>query len=106
MSHPSYAKGYRAERKALAWLAHLGDCTRSFMSRGSDLKLLRQLRYWTFSVKCRAKLSDLTVKQLVAECEGNDFCIFSEDRGIQYAIGPLPKLVEFCGSIEIAEPIE
>lgn len=100
MSHPSYAKGYRAERKALAWFAHLGDCTRSFMSRGADLILLRNLRQWKISVKCRKKLSDMTVKQLVAECETNDFVVFSEDRGIQYILGPLPKYVELCGQTE------
>jgi hypothetical protein len=103
MPNPSYQKGYRAEKKAQAWLVHLGKCVRSMMSRGADLVLLWLRREWNFSVKCRAKLSDFTVRQLVTECEKNDFCIFSEDRGIQYVLGPLPKFIEFCGKAEAEE---
>jgi hypothetical protein len=73
------------------------------MSRGADLILLRHLRYWKFSVKCRAKLSDFTLKQLIAECEEHDFCIFNADRGIQYVLGPLPKFVELSRDVEDIE---
>jgi hypothetical protein len=115
MSHPSYAKGYRFERKCLAWLAHLGDCTRAFMSRGADLTLIRGLRSWKFSCKCREKSP---CKLIDDELEKNDGFIWGYDRGIPIVAMPLPKFVEFIGLAEcmatsmtlgtphIADPIE
>jgi hypothetical protein len=70
------------------------------MSRGADLVLLRNLRKWTFSCKCRALITDFTLKMLLAECEKDDFVIFAADRGIPMILGPLPKLVELVAHIE------
>src|SRR4051812_23761939 len=78
MSHPSYAKGYRFEKKVQAWLAHLGKCTRSMMSRGADLTLTWGLREWKVSCKCREKS---LCKLIDAELEGNDMVVHGFDRG-------------------------
>jgi hypothetical protein len=100
MPNPNYQKGYRFEKKAQAWFVHLGRCVRSFMSRGADLVLTRGLREWGISCKCRAKISDFTLKQLLAECEKRDFCVFGADRETQWFLGPVPKVVELCTHIE------
>jgi hypothetical protein len=100
LSHPSYAKGYRFEKKVQAWLVHLGKCVRSMMSRGADLTLTRNMREWKISCKCR---ESSPCKMIDRELETADFIVWGYDRGIPIIAGPLPKLVEFCG-IEDAEP--
>jgi hypothetical protein len=101
VANKSYQKGYRFEKKVQAWLAHLGTCTRAFMSRGADLMLDRRLRRWTFSCKCR---EESICKLIDKELESADFFVWGYDRGVPIVAGPLPKLVELC--VEIAEPIE
>lgn len=96
MSHPSYAKGYRFEKRVQAWLVHLGRCIRSLGSKGSDLKVLRGLRVWTFSCKKRQRGKGITIREIKAECEKYDFCIEAEDRDVPWFHGPLPKVVEFA----------
>jgi hypothetical protein len=104
MSAPSYAKGYRFERKVMAWLCHLGDCSRSFMSRGSDLILERLLRRWTFSCKVREKSP---CKMIDDELEKHDFFVWGYDRGIPIIATTLPKFVEFHGAVnsDLYQPI-
>jgi hypothetical protein len=97
MSHPSYAKGYRFEKKVQAWLVHLGGCVRSMMSRGSDLTLTRNLRNWTISCKCREKS---ICKMIDAELEKHDFIVWGYDRGVPIIAMPLPKLIELIGEME------
>lgn len=100
MSHPNYARGYRHEKKCQAWLVHLGKCVRSFMSRGSDLTLTRNLREWSFSCKQRKPGKALSVNALKKECETHDFVLVGEDRDIPFIFGPLPKLIELIGQTE------
>ena len=102
MSHPSYAKGYRFEKKVQAWLVHLGGCVRSMMSRGSDLTLTRNLRQWTVSCKCRKKGKALSVAALKKECEAHDFVVLGEDYEVPFFFGPLPKVVQLVAEIESA----
>jgi hypothetical protein len=97
LSHPSYAKGYRFEKKCQAWLVHLGGCARSMMSRGSDLTLTRNLREWKFSCKAREKS---ICKMIDRELETHDGIIWGYDRGIPIVAMPLPKLIELVGEGE------
>ena len=97
MSHPSYAKGYRFEKKVQAWLVHLGKCTRSMMSRGADLTLLYSLREWKVSCKFRAK----SISKLIDdELELNDLVVHGHDRGIPVVSMHLPKFVEMVTAWE------
>lgn len=100
MSHPSYAKGYRFERKCQAWLVHLGKCVRSMMSRGADLVLTFLNRNWSVSCKCGApgKISYRTIKK---ELEKHDICMTGEDRD-PYPMVHLyaPKFIELLGRAE------
>lgn len=100
MSHPSYAKGYRHERKCQAWLVHLGQCTRSMMSRGSDLTLTFLNRMWTVSCKCGAK-GRIRYKTIKEELEQHDICMTGEDRD-PFPMVHLyaPKFIELCGKAE------
>lgn len=100
MSHPSYAKGYRHERKCQAWLVTIGECVRSMMSRGADLILVFALRRWSVSCKCRAK-GKLTYRLIKKELETHDICMTGED----YDPFPMvhmyaPKYVEMMGKAE------
>ena len=97
MSHPSYAKGYRFERRTQAWLVHLGHCTRSMMSRGADLTLLRHLRNWTISCKCR---KDDPCKFISGQLENHDAVVWGWDRSIPIIAMHLPKFVELVGQAE------
>ena len=97
MSHPSYAKGYRFEKKVQAWLVHLGKCTRSFMSRGADLVLLWLLREWKVSCKSRSKS---ICKMIDDELEHNDLFVHGCDHGIPIVSMHLPKFIEFVGGTE------
>lgn len=103
MSHPSYAKGYRFERKVQAWLVHLGRCTRSFMSRGADLALLRNFRSWSVSCKCR---KDDPAKFISDQLEKHDLVVWGWDRSIPIVAMHLPKFIEICGEAEARDAQE
>jgi hypothetical protein len=99
----SYQKGYRFERKAQAWLVHLGHCARSMMSRGADLTLTFNLREWSVSCKCTAagKLRYKTIKE---ELEKQDICMTGEDRDPYPMVHMYaPKFVEILGKAEAAD---
>ena len=97
MSHPSYAKGYRFEKKVQAWLCHLGGCVRGFMSRGADLVLTRNLREWKVSCKCR---EESICKLIDKELETHDAFVWGYDRGIPIIAMLLPKFIEIAGDGE------
>lgn len=101
MSHPSYAKGYRFEKKVQAWLVHIGECTRSMMSRGADLTLVRNFARWKVSCKCRAK----GLKFIGDQLEEHDIFAFGADREIPIVAMHLPKFIELVGKAE-AEDVD
>ena len=101
MSHRSYAKGYRFERKVQAWLVHLGQCARSFMSRGADLILTRpNFSIWPVSCKCRAK-GKITYSMIKEELEKHAICATGEDRDPFPMIHMwMPQFIELVGRAE------
>lgn len=96
MSHPSYAKGYRFEKKVQAWLVHLGECARSMMSRGADLTLTYSLRKWSVSCKCRANKFGF----LYDELEEHDILALGADRQMPIICMLAPKFIEMMGKAE------
>lgn len=97
MSHPSYAKGYRFERRAMEWFSKLGTCSRSMMSRGADLTLIRNFQRWKISCKCREKDPS---KFISDQLEIHDLVVWGWDRSIPVVAMHLPKFVELVGRAE------
>lgn len=97
MSHPSYASGYRHEKRCQAWLVHLGECIRSMMSRGADLILTKNLRRWTVSCKCGAK-GKIRYATIREELETHDLCM-TATKGDPFPMVHIyaPKFIEICG---------
>lgn len=102
MSHPSYAKGYRFEKKVQAWLVHLGRCIRSMMSRGDDLTLLFANRNWSVSCKCRAN----KFKFIYDELENADIVALGADRQFPIIAMLAPKFIELVGKAEAQDAEE
>jgi hypothetical protein len=96
----SYQKGTRFENKILKLLTRLGECTRSFMSRGADLTLTFSLRKWSVSCKC-GKPGKIGYSAIKRELETYDICVTSEDRD-PYPMVHLymPKFLEMMGDAE------
>jgi hypothetical protein len=102
MPNRSYQKGYRFERKVQAWLAHLGECTRSMMSRGADLTLTFSLRKWSVSCKCRANKFGFIYNEL----ETNDIVALGADRQMPIICMLAPKFLELMGKAEALDVAE
>jgi hypothetical protein len=109
MPNRSYQKGYRFERKVQAWLAHLGECTRSMMSRGADLTLTFSLRKWSVSCKCRANAFKFVYDELSKEYEDGttpDILALGADRQLPVICMLAPKFLELMGKAEALDLAE